>query len=438
MTRTCLDKRLAAALAFCCGAAVASFAAAQAASDAPPTFKASELVSQKLLKGPHHQVAEEVRTDDYFHQFLIRSDYGEFPADGTDMLYIRLREVRALAALVDVSKTEVFLTSAGGSVLHVGENVLGAVKDPVGTVKGIGTGVQRFAINVGRKTSRAADSAKETAKSEESTAGAAAAAAGDAATEVFGVNAASRRWAQKLGVDPYSSNPVLRKALSDIGKIDSAGSILVKVAVPIPAPVGMASSMSDLVWSKDPEELLKRNEEQVAEMGMSKASSASFFKNKSFSPTLATVFVSSLHSVRARGLPEYVETAAGAQTERDARFYAESAMMLQRFHAKSPVEAVLTDSKVMIARTRDGRAIALLPIDWVSWTPESKKALGDIGARAKADLGATSLEMQLAGRLSAEARQQISALGWKVTERVPVVVMPPEPEAAGAPPAPKR
>jgi hypothetical protein len=388
-------------------------------------------VSQNLLKGPHYQVAEEVRTDDYFHQFLIRSDYGEFPADGTDMLFIRLREVRALAALVDVSRTEVFLTSAGGSVLHVGENALGAVQDPVGTVQGVGAGVKRFAINVGRKASRAAESAKETATSEESTAGSAASAAGDGAAEALGVNAASRRWAQKLGVDPYSSNAALRKALSEIGRIDSAGSIAVKVAVPIPAPVGMASSVSDLVWSTGPEELLKQNEKQLAEMGVSKASSARFFKNKSFSPTLATTFVTSLHSVPAKGLTEYVETAAGAQAERDARFYAESAVMLQRFHAESPVDAVLADSKVIVARTRGGRTIALLPIDWMPWTPESAKAVADIGARAKKDLGATSLELQLTGRLSAEARRQIDALGWKATERVPAVVPPPEPETTG-------
>ena len=48
------------------------------------------------------------------------------------------------------------------------------------------------------------------------------------------MNGAARRWAQKLGVDPYTNKPVLHDALVSIGKIDAAGSLAVKVAVPIP------------------------------------------------------------------------------------------------------------------------------------------------------------------------------------------------------------
>ena len=39
------------------------------------------------------------------------------------------------------------------------------------------------------------------------------------------------------------SRPVLHKALADIAKVDAAGSIATKVVVPIPAVVGLTSSI---------------------------------------------------------------------------------------------------------------------------------------------------------------------------------------------------
>lgn len=89
--------------------------------------------------------------------------------------------------------------------------------------------------------------------------------AGRAANSVLGVNAAVRRWAQKVGADPYTTNAVLRKALEDIAKVDAAGSIATKVAVPIPGVVGMTASVGNLVWGKDPEEVRKINEAGLRE-----------------------------------------------------------------------------------------------------------------------------------------------------------------------------
>ena len=57
------------------------------------------------------------------------------------------------------------------------------------------------------------------------------------AYSMLGVNKAARKWAQKVGVDPYTTNPILKKALTDIGQIDAAGGIAAKVVVPIPMVV---------------------------------------------------------------------------------------------------------------------------------------------------------------------------------------------------------
>ena len=63
-----------------------------------------------------------------------------------------------------------------------------------------------------------------------------------------------------------------------------------------------------------------------------------------------------------------------------------------------------------------GWAIALLPLDYLAWTEQVSKATAEIAARAKKELGASGLEMQLTGRASASARKELQKLGWVVKE----------------------
>ena len=88
----------------------------------------------------------------------------------------------------------------------------------------MGAGIKRFGVNLGRRAERATESAGEEKSADEGSA------AGSAASKRR-VNAAMRRWARKVGADPYTTNAVLRKALDDIAKVDAAGSIATKVAV---------------------------------------------------------------------------------------------------------------------------------------------------------------------------------------------------------------
>jgi hypothetical protein len=86
------------------------------------------------------------------------------------------------------------------------------------------------------------------------------------------------------------------------------------------------------------------------------------------------------------------------------------------------VTAVLEDSRTLVARTSDGRAVVLLPVDWARWTAPFEKAADEIAARAKSELGATSLELYMTGRITKTAKDQLAARGWTVTENVPASV----------------
>ena len=416
--------------------AVALPAFAQEPYEGPAAVKAADVLPAGLVKGQHYTLADEVKAEGYLHEFVIRSDFGDFAAEGMSMLSVRLQEVQALAALDEVSKSEVFLKAAGDSVLNVGKSVGKAVSDPEATVKGIGAGVQRFGENLGRKTKQTAESAKDAVQGgDEQAAGAegksttekAVDTGASAAKGYLGVSGAARRWAQKLGVDPYTSNAVLRKALEDIGKIDAAGGIAAKAVTPIPTVVSKAADVSDLVWGKDPQELAKLNEQRLTALGVDAKVAAAFLKSAAFSPSKQTRLVAALHAVRAPGAADYVDAAREAKTETEAEFFTESAEMLAALHARDRVEAVLSDSRAMVAKVGGKKAVAVLPLDSIRWTEASSASLAEMADRARKELGAEKLEIELTGRMTSRAQKEAEALGWGVKQGAPGPIAPPQP-----------
>jgi hypothetical protein len=382
----------------------------------PKTFSASEVLTPELRKGKHHEVADEVPTEGFYLAFTLGTDFGKLKPVGTQLLRKRVRETEALEALREVSKTVVFLEAAGQSLVSVGKGVGQVAEDPEGTAKGIGRGIKRFGVNLGRKTKRVAqdltddDEGKKNSSTAEKTE--------SVANAALGVNKAARRWAEKLQVDPYSRNPVLQKALIEIGRIDAAGGIAAKVAVPLPTAVATTSTVGDLVWGKDPEALRKGNEAGLKALRVPDEVAQGLLGNKAFTLTDQTRFVAALTAVGAKGLADYVDAARAAKTPREALFFVESAEMLQRQHGESGATHVLTDSRALVASS-GGRGVALLPLDYVSWTEPVAQAAAEIARRAKEELGVSGLEMQITGDVSARARTELQTLGWALKVRAP-------------------
>jgi len=388
----------------------------------PATFQASKILPGSVVRGPHHTVAERVTAEHYYQQFQITSTYGDMEAEGRSVLKTRLVEIDALVRLDDVSRTEVFVKAAGGALLNTGRGVVSALRDPEATVKGIGSGIKRFGVNLGRKGKRAfqsatADEPKHETE-DESVASKAGEAAGSAALSVLGVNGAARRWAQKLNVDPYTTNPVLHEALVSIGKIDAAGRIATRIVVPIPMLLSTTATVGGLVWGADPEQVRKVNEQRLRELGVSEQEAAPFLKSQAFTLTNQTRFVAALSSVNAPGCADYVSTAAESEDEREALFFVESAELLAGLHETRPVSAILMDSRAMVADAGSGRVVALLPFDYVRWTEALARSALEIAARARQELHARSLEANLTGTVSEAARTGLAAAGWKVKEGV--------------------
>jgi hypothetical protein len=206
---------------------------------------------------------------------------------------------------------------------------------------------------------------------------------------VLGVNSAMRRWAQKVGADPYTTNPTLRQALEGVAKVDAAGGIATKLVVPIPAFVGTTADIGNLVWGKDPEELRKINEQRARDIGVGEVAAKALWLSNAYTLTMQTRLIAALHAVRVPGCADYVASAAEASTDREALFFIEGAEMLQAAHAESRVTSILADSRTVVARRPSGEVVALLPLDWVRYSDTGAATLREMATRAK-ELGATS------------------------------------------------
>lgn len=385
--------------------------ALQEPDETPPVVTAASLLTSAQLKGPSHQTTG-VTTEGFFHTFTMTAPSGTFEAAGLSQVPVVIKEIEAIVTLQDVSKTKVFLESAGRSVVNVGEGAVSAVKDPVETAKNLGAGIKRFGVNLSRRSERAVESATD--KSEGESEGEQENAAESAGKAVLGVNGAMRQWARKVGVDPYTTNKVLLQTLEGIAKVDAAGSIATKVALPIPQVVGMTSTVGDIVWGKDPEAVRKLNEQGLREIKVPDTVADAFFRNKAYTLTMQTRLVAALRGVNVAGRDDYVQTAATAKRWREALFYVESTEMLARHHQRRPVTRLLGDSRALVTVDAGGNGAALLPLDWLGDTTSTRAALADIGARARQELKATRLTMLLTGQASPRMSKALSAAGWTV------------------------
>lgn len=345
--------------------------------------------------------------------------------------------MEALARLDEVSKSKVFLDAAAHAALTQVEAVKTLAEKPVATLKGVPGGVKRMF----RKTKRDVDEGVETAKElvdEDSDAGEGGSDEGsgedekglvsegaEAATKYgkkyLGVSGAERRWAEKLGVDPYSSNEILIREIKKVAKVDAAGGFLTRLA-PIPTIPGVSyvQDVNKLVWRMDPRELRERNVKILAAAGVGQELIVGFFENPWYSPSLQTHLLAAFAQLEGvEGLGTIVRQAAAAESEEEAMFFLEAVRMLARFHTgNAPVERLLAGARLPAARVAGGRLVFLVPVDHISWTEGIATAAEGPFRQAATGLGIESREVWFRGHASPRCRDELTTRGWRVVDGV--------------------
>ena len=444
---------LAAAVALLLFAAAGAPVAAEPVYEQPPTLSADLLLPPRLLAGPHHRVAEVVPNDGFLNTYTLESDWGPFTARGDDLLRVRIEEIAALAALGEVTASEAFARAAAGAATKPFETAAQVATQPGNTLKRLPSGVSRYFRRTARKVRKTArkvddylderrekeeaaaapapgeetaaagdespDAGEGSPEDEESTADRAREAAADLTRRYLGVGRSRREWARQLGVDPYTSNEILRHELERVASAASVGSFAVRRLTPGLGVINDLGEVNDLVWRMSGADLEVLNARRLKDMGLGKGEIRALLDNPAYTPTRLTGLVAALHGLRSvYGRGTLVRLAGAADSEEEAFFFQRSAEMLRVYNRRvAPVRRILAGEVWGGGVTAGGTFVMPLAVDYLAWTADAAAAFGDVAGRVRGRAGVERLELWLAGRASPRARQELEGLGYAVEER---------------------
>ena len=202
--------------------------------ETPAMFRASEILPAALLAGPNHRVREYAEGDGYLIHFTIDSDYGTYECAGVSELRRRVGEIRAIASLVAVSKSDLFAEGMRKSVEAPISAVKNIVADPGGAVKQVPHSVGHFFGKVGSGIGNVARKASEK-KSGETPPNPeqVGRGVGRVIKNAAGFDKAKLACAQQLGIDPYTDNARLQEEMEKVAWAFFAGGLPLKIGVSV-------------------------------------------------------------------------------------------------------------------------------------------------------------------------------------------------------------
>jgi hypothetical protein len=382
-----------------------------------PELKASEILQPEVLKGEHHTVREPVPTSSGMNQFVIDSDFGVFDADGNEMLLRRVKEVYAIAELRDVSRTDQFTQSLATAAKGQYNAAKRIVEDPVNTISNVPKGVMKF-------MGRAKQSIKNVGKKRDDEGQ-----DGSKVEQTIGYSKKKREIAVSMGIDPYSTNAVLQKQLSDIAWGSWAGGFAFSAAtLPIGGGLGAAltvtnvtDSLNKMVTEKPPADLKAINRNELRNMGVSEKDRERFLSNTAFSPTQQTAFVlnlKTLEGVANRGA--FVRAAAeNSSDEADALFCVQTSALMGRLHAGDhPLARIAMLENFPICIAKDGTVIVALQWDYAAWTSGAAGFIDGVQKMAAESGGNKHVLVAISGQMSPRLQQELQNRGITAQDRM--------------------
>jgi len=366
-----------------------------------PTLKAADFKGLPPLSGAGYRIQPTVPVSGYQGQFTVKSDLGDVTADGTEQLRQRVGEVGAAAQLEKMSTSDVFVKALAQSTARSAEAIGKAVTNPVDTLKAVPAGLGRFF-----------GSAKKTVSDTVSDGGA-------SVSDSMGVGKARRQIAHQVGVDPYSSNPLISSRLDDLSKAAFAGGVSLDVAFAVAtggaaAAVSFTKTVSNLAWELPPEDIRERNQKDLAAMKVDESTRKALLNNSSYTPTLALAFVDALKTLGVtEGADAFAQLASDASSETEARFYIDQLRMASAYGKQhGRIESIDTAGQIGVMNA-GGKRFVPMPVDYLSWTEGVKTAI------ESGRFGTKEHIAWFTGELSPNARKAFKEARWAVRENAP-------------------
>lgn len=383
-----------------------------------------DFLEEWQIEGDRYRISEEVASDGLWNIYTMVSDFGTFVVHGTILLEERIQEIAAIARLREMDEAALVAQGAGEWAVDTGKSLYRVVKDPSETVEGIGPGVQRLFGQVQRGLHREqekSERAKEDRSDEDSVSIEQAGKTGLKISEmILSVPKYKRRWAKKLGVDPYSRNPLLQRELEKVAFLEASGHFAAGIAAPIPMPVGVAVRVSDIVWNEDPDKIATLNESRMREIDVSEVVNRNFRLNEYFTLTRQTYFLERVHKLRhVKGVSKLVDLASLVDSEELAVFFTECVHMMELFdREEAKLTHMISETPLVAALVEGNRVVSFFPSDQVFWSGELQQRVKTVSQILKEHYPGVRLEVWTSGRASEQTRRGLKDLGITLREEV--------------------
>jgi len=377
---------------------------AMAQTEAPPVLSARDLAPAELLAGPDFNVDDVVPTDGFYGIFTVRGAYGSVQARGVAMLRVRAAEMQALARLEETTRGKAIVGGARDSAKQTLHAAGQTVRDPAGTVERAPESVGRLFSRVGGRVEKRVEKLTGTESSSASF------------DQREGIAKTRRSLAQKLGVDPYTDNPLLSARLDQVARWERAGALALSIGTSgISIWAGIASKTLTLVCAMPPEEVRATNEKRLVSLAPDTGAEEirTFLHNPAFTPTTQTLFVDQLESLPVpNGRHTLVRLACEIENQDQARFLIAAIGLLMAYHERvAPLSSVESRGQLSVGLTSAGVVTLATPVDCLAWTGR----LVEFGSRL--DLHASRREILITGAATPRTRQELSTRGWTLRER---------------------
>lgn len=331
------------------------------------------------------------------------------------MLRRLVRETNAIAALREVETTDAYAKALGQAAMGPVRGVQSLVEEPVETVKAVPGAIFDLFARAGEAVSTAVSGSKTAYED-------------SGAAQLLQMSSYKRDYAKKLGVDPYSSNPVLQEELNSVAWAAAAGGLTIgALTMASGSAVVQAASYArnldqarDIVAAEPPAELTRRNRAALAKMGIDKSLADRFLAQRQYSPRHKTILVAALAALDgAKGRKNLIEVALEAPNEEMALFYQQVAELLDGYDERvARITRLERFNRQVVAYDRNGKAVLLAPLDYIIWNEQVAAAARKIAKSMQLKPGSGRFELWIAGTASPRFKTEAAALGITVRERV--------------------
>lgn len=385
--------------------------------EAPQILHASRILPPELLKGPNHEVDENVTNDGFLNIYTIHSNMGDVQATSTDELRKYIHEINAAVLMEQVEASKEFgdaVTAAGGRVVEGAKNI---VTDPVGSVSGAVSGVgslfKRAGASVGGQRSDTEDSAL---------------------ASMLGYSTVKRQYAHEFGVDVYSRNEILQKNLDRIASAAATGNILAGAALMmVPGGAGIAVSvtswterMNDVFLNTPPSELRIMNRKKLAAMGVNQDVIDLYIKNSIYTPREQTIIVFALEAMSGtKNRNDYIKFAVLTNHPDIAFFRQRQAQMYEAYNRLiQPIDSFVSIGEIAAAKTADNKIVFNVPLDYLLWTKNMASLISVVNQRVTLMEGIKEKHLWVSGTVSEIAKSSLDKMGWKVFQKAGPKLVP--------------